>query len=148
MMFVPLGMYLPDLAKSETREMFIVRKPGSKAYGSYGLIEMYCKDPKCDCRRVMFNILSKEMGYKDVAIINFGWESKEFYKKRFRFCNEKDIEEMKGPCLNITSPRSEEAYELLHYVKSFVLKDENYVDRIKRHYKMFKEKIKAEKLQE
>lgn len=141
MFYVPFALHFPDIAWEETRDLFIVKQPGSKVYGGYGLIELYCKDPKCDCRRVMFDVISEE-GHRSVAIINFGWESKAFYRKWYSLKNEKDIEEMKGPSLNPASARSMEAQELLRYVKEYVLTDANYVDRLKRHYKMFKDKVK------
>ena len=141
MYFVPLVNYFPETAMRETREMTIQRKPGSNVYGSYGLVETYCNDPKCDCRRVMFYVLSERTGNKEVAIINFGWESKAFYMKWYGLDHENDIEEIRGPCLSTTSPKSKEAYEILQFVKEYVLSDKSYVDRLKRHYIMFKKKV-------
>jgi len=46
-----------------------------------------------------------------------------------------------GPCLNIGSPRSELAGPILDLASSVLLKDEAYVERIKRHYQLFRAKI-------
>jgi uncharacterized protein YecA (UPF0149 family) len=45
--------------------------------------------------------------------------------------------------LNDSSPQSELAPLLLREV-TFVLQDKNYVDRLKRHYHMFKEAVNSE----
>lgn len=146
--FVPFYKYFPDVAKRETREL-IVNSKSSTLSGGYGLLECYCKDPECDCRRVMFNIIS-EREKKVVAVVNFGWENENFYekwlggKKWFGDKVETIIEEMKGPSLNSASRQSEYAPELLHFIRTIILKDSSYVDRLKRHYKMFKEKMREE----
>jgi len=49
----------------------------------------------------------------------------------------KAVKEMTGLGLNSASPQSKHAPGALKLVK-FILEDENYVERIKRHYKMFK----------
>jgi hypothetical protein len=145
MQFVPFHEYFPDIAEKETRELVVNSQSGTLS-GGYGLLEMYCKDPECDCRRVMFNIIS-ERERKFVAIINFGWESIKFYEE---WLGEKDdiiLKEIKGPSLNSASRQSQYAAELLQLVQDVVLKDKSYVDRLKRHYKIFKDKMKEEKQQ-
>jgi len=52
------------------------------------------------------------------------------------------IEMLKGPALNPTSVQAEIAPAVLEKVET-VLEDEEYVERIKRHYEMFKESIAA-----
>ena len=143
MFFVPFHEYFPDVSKGETRELYIKKQPGTKLLGGYGLLEMYCKDPDCDCRRVILNVVS-EKELNTVAYINFGWESMAFYRKWYGKDDVETIEELKGPSLNALSPQSKYAPELLQFIKEFVLKDKNYVNRLKRHYKMFKEKMRVE----
>jgi len=141
MYFVPFHEYFPNVAERETREIYVKSLFGTLSCG-YGLLEMYCNDPKCDCRRVMLNIVS-EREKKFVAMVNFGWESEKFYEKWFGEKDDSIIKEIKGPCLNRTSPQSQYAPELLQLVKIIVLNDKSYVDRLKRHYKMFKEEMKG-----
>lgn len=107
------------------------------------MLELYCKNPECDCRRVIFHVIS-EREEKIVAVISFGWESEEFYKKWIEIDDESMIKELKGPTLNSASRQSEYAPELLELVRTVILTDINYVDRLKGHYKMFKEKIREE----
>lgn len=132
--------YFPDIAQRETRVICVNKQSGALS-GSYGLLEMYCTDPDCDCRRVMFSVISERE--KDVeAVINFGWESKEFYEKWLREKDESIIKELKGPNLNSLSHQSKYAPELLKLVSTVALCDKGYIDRLKRHYKMFKEKMR------
>ena len=113
--------------------------------GGYGLVEMYCEDPKCDCRRVMFSVVS-EREHSNVAVINFGWENEKFYEEWLGSKDKIMINELKGPSLNSASRQSKYAPELLKVVCDVVLKDKYYIERIKRHYKIFKEKLREDNL--
>ncbi len=53
------------------------------------------------------------------------------------------IREMQGPILNLASPQSEHAEALLKLAQKMLLADPVYVDRIKRHYALFRSKIRA-----
>ncbi|CAM4410601.1 SEC-C domain-containing protein [Paenibacillus alkaliterrae] len=108
--------------------------------GNYVLMEYYCKTPDCDCRRVMLHIFSEQIG-QVVAVVNYGWENRKFYEKRLGDKDEVWINELKGPSLNTGSFQSPYANELLTIIRDSTLKDKNYVDRLKRHYVMFKQKI-------
>jgi hypothetical protein len=78
-----------------------------------------------------------------VAVIAYGWEDRDFYVKWFGEDNPTIIDELKGPTLNKGSPQSELAPALLEHVKT-VLADEEYVERIQRHYRLFKDSITAD----
>jgi len=143
----------PEVAKEETRQIRILNEQGEVPQGRYLLIELFCTDPGCDCRRVFFNVKHVESDGL-VAVIAYGWEDKEYYREWFgqdvpgmADVLEEDmpgmIDELKGPALNTASPQSEFAPALLNRVES-VLEDEEYVERIKRHYRMFKDSISEE----
>ena len=51
MPFVPFHEAFPDLAKRETRTFTILEARELPA-ANYALVEMYCDEPGCDCRRV------------------------------------------------------------------------------------------------
>jgi hypothetical protein len=107
----------------------------------YGFLEHYCNDKGCDCRRVMFNVVSRNT-MKTVAVIAYGWESKAFYTKWNYSHNDPEIiAQMQDPILNPGSPQSELAPALLEKVRDALLKDPAYMARIKKHYRMFKEKV-------
>ena len=45
---------------------------------AYGMLEMYCNEPGCDCRRVFFMVVAKR--YREpLAYVAYGWESRKFY---------------------------------------------------------------------
>ena len=51
--FLPFHEIEPELAERETRTVTLIRGQGDLPEGAYALIESYCPDPTCDCRRVM-----------------------------------------------------------------------------------------------
>jgi len=144
----------PEVAKEETRQINVVNQGGKLPKGRYLLIELFCTDPECDCRRVFFNVKHVESDQL-VAVIAYGWEDDQYYHEWFGMGTpEMDMSEvitpemnmpemieiLKGPALNPTSPQTEVAPAVLEEVET-VLEDEEYVERIMRHYEMFKESI-------
>jgi len=102
----------------------------------YGFMEFYCNDPSCDCRRVQLVVFAPEVSSDFLATISYGWESLGFYKKCFRFISEED-----SPCEPTLEPFGEQSQYsgiLLDCFKRFLLSDEAYVERLKRHYRLFK----------
>src|SRR5260221_4114297 len=47
----------------------------------YGLLEYYCDEPVCDCRRVLLDVISFDHADRGLASIPFGWESLAFYRE-------------------------------------------------------------------
>jgi hypothetical protein len=105
----------------------------------FGLIETYCSDLHCDCRRVLFTVLSRKRE-EMVAVIAYGWENRDYYVRWFGYDEPSIIRELKGPALNTASRQSELAPALVEAVREIVA-DPAYVERLKRHYRMFKESV-------
>ena len=104
--------------------------------GEYFLLESYCNDKNCDCRKVMINIVSKDEVF---ATIGFGWEDLKFYEK---WIGDKKIAvEMKGPSLELGGMQSKYAIAFLNCLKESLLKDSGYINRLKKHYKLFKKRL-------
>ena len=141
MPYVPFHEKFPEIAATETRALIAINDPELPA-GNYGLVEAYCDEVGCDCRRVFFNVFSEERK-EIVAVIAYGWEKRKFYADWFGDNDPRIIAELQGPILNLASHQSELAPILLDKIK-YVLKDRNYVERIKRHYRMFKDLIEEE----
>ncbi len=135
MPYVPFYMEFPELAKKETRAMILFDDPIIPD-GKYYLIESYCDEPGCDCRRVFLNVLSDTD--EPLAVIAYGWENKKFYSKWLGGNDPEAIKDLKGPSLNLCSPQSKYAPTLLEKVE-FVLQDKQYLNRLKRHYKLFRD---------
>jgi hypothetical protein len=143
MPFSYFGGKFPDIAVSEMRTV-TVPDNGFVPRGEYGLVESYCDEVDCDCRRVFLNVCSKEQD-KFVAVVAYGWESEKFYAKWMKGNDPEIIKELKGPILNWGSPQSEFSADWLKFIAKVILKDKQYVERLKRHYLMFKQKIGEEK---
>lgn len=124
-----------DVAARETRHATVVEDRYDLPAGTYGFLESYCDEPGCDCRRVVIQVVALETGPKVWATINFGWESEEFYEKWVldaelaRFCA--------GAWLDPLNKQTRYAPALLELFR-FVAADPAYVERLKRHYEMFK----------
>jgi len=61
MAFAPFHEYSPEIAARETRSITV--PPGSPfglPAGEYGFLEMYCNEPGCDCRRVLFYVIARD----------------------------------------------------------------------------------------
>ncbi len=134
----------PAIAEKETRSVTVLNNPGLPS-DSYGLLESYCNEVDCDCRRVFLSVISEKQE-RILAVIAFGWENKKFYAKWFGDNDPQTIKELQGPVLNLASLQSKFAPKLLELVSSVVLQDKKYIERLKRHYTMFREDI--EKKQE
>jgi len=141
MTYSPFYNRFPEIAKRETRAVTVI---GSSSWNlppaSYSFHEMFCDEPGCDCRRVFFCVVSSLR--QDIqAVIAWGWEDITFYAK---WMGEKDpciINDLKGPALNLASPQSDLAPELLNLLRKVLLPDTSYVERVKRHYAMFRETV-------
>ncbi|MCP4609743.1 MAG: hypothetical protein GY845_13630 [Planctomycetes bacterium] len=108
--------------------------------GEYAFLEMFCDEPDCDCRRVFFSVIAyREDDVK--AVISWGWEDQAFYTKWMKGNHPDLIKEMMGPALNTMSPQSDLAPALLRVFKELLLPDTAYIERVKRHYAMFRETV-------
>ncbi len=141
MIYEAFKSYFPELGEKETR-FFTVTNDSNIGIpsDSYALVELYCNTPGCDCRRVMFNVYSFKLG-KIVAVINYGWESESFYIKWYGENDREIIQDLKGPSLNKLSWQSKYASEILKIVSETILNDKAYIERLKNHYRLFKNKI-------
>lgn len=133
----------PELALRETRTLIAINDPQLPP-GNYALIEQYCDEPGCDCRRVFLNVF-REQTRTFEAVIAYGWESREFYVKWMGDDDPRVLDSLQGPALNLASQTTPLSDVLLERVKT-VLNDRLYVERLKRHYRLFREEIKREAL--
>jgi len=132
MMMSPFHSKFPKVAEEETR-CAIILSGHDLPEGKYFFFESYCNDNKCDCRRVFLNV-----GYNEeiVATIGYGWESLEFYKK---WSGDGVIaKEMKGPILEFGGVHTKYSEMILELFKEIMMNDSVFIERLKRHYEMFK----------
>lgn len=138
MPYAPFYELFPEIAAKETRTLTVFDLPGLPP-GEYGFLEAYCNEIGCDCRRVFFNVVEAQTGELK-AVIAYGWESKEFYIRWLGYNDPAVIRELQGPALNAASHQSRLAPALLKQMKC-ILADDHYVERLKRHYTMYKAAI-------
>lgn len=128
----------PAVAAEETRVMHVYEGASVPLPpDEYGMVESYCATPGCDCRRVFLNVISKQTG-ETQAVISYGWESRGFYVKWFGSDDPEIIANLKGPTLASGQSQSSLAPQLLEMVTQIVLTDPAYIERLQRHYQMFK----------
>ncbi len=141
MPYTPFHDYFPDIAEEETRTITVLENsPWNLPPAHYSLLEMYCDEPDCDCRRVFFYVVSS-LTKESVAVISYGWESLEFYAEWMKDDDPEIINELKGSVLNLASPQSNIAPILLDMIQKIVLEDQIYIQRIKTHYRIFRHHI-------
>jgi len=141
MPFVLFHDHFPEIAEAETRTL-IVTEDSSVGLppAHYSLLEMFCDESGCDCRRVfLFVVSSRKKGVE--AVIAYGWESPKYYARWMRRDDPETIKQLQGPVLNLGSPQSDLAPAILKIVREVVLADPAYVERLKRHYRIFRGKI-------
>lgn len=117
---VPFHKYFPDIAKAECRAATVFNR-SDLPDDEYGLLESYCDDPSCDCRRVMLNVTSRKQN-DILATISFGFDPSD---------------PMCGPFLDPLNRQSKHAPALLKLVET-MLQDRQYVVRLERHYRLVK----------
>jgi hypothetical protein len=132
--FLPFYSRYKNTAAKETRTIKITTSDLGVPRGEYMLLENYCSDPRCDCRKVMINVVTTPPS-RILATIGYGWESLEFYTKWMH--GDKEIAKIiTGAYLEPGGIQTKYAQNFLEVFKA-ILSDE-YVARLKKHYRMFK----------
>jgi hypothetical protein len=139
MRYAAFQTYFPEQAEKETRFFQILNDPELPP-DTYYLEEMYCEDPDCDCRRVLFFVFS-ESEAKMLAAVSYGWENAQYYADLSGRAALTESNKAKGPFLDSSFPQSEYAPIILDIVESNVLKDKKYVKRLERHYGMLRRAV-------
>jgi len=138
---VPFIELFPEIGQAETRCAMKFRDDGGLPAGKYCFVESYCGAADCDCRRVFLNV---ESDGKWLATIGFGWEGKDYYRKWFGGKDADGIAaQMAGAALELSGHHSQYDRALLALFKDSLMNDRVYVERLKRHYAMFKAALKA-----
>jgi hypothetical protein len=123
---IPFVELFPEKAMAETRTI-TTRGHAVLPDEEYALVESYCPDPTCDCRRVMLNVLARHHTTRHfLASISFGFDRDG---------------EMAGPFLDPLNPQSRYAEALLKIVQRMLETDAAYVARLESHYRQVKQAV-------
>ena len=112
----------PETGKKECRIAGTVDHP-KLGTNSYFLEEVYCVAPRCDCRRVIINLV-RTSDHEHLATVNWGFD---------------EDDEDRGPFLDVLNEQSDLCDALLDLVKGVLGHDRKFVERLERHYRMVKE---------
>ncbi len=139
MIFKRFLEFFPEIAEQETRRITLLNNPEIPD-GQYAFVDSYCADKDCDCRYAYFGVFQIDPGYASIyaATISYGWENLDFYLSWSQYLPSGMAAEMKGARLERSQPQSRYAERFLEFFESKFLVDPAYVDRIKRHYALFK----------
>ena len=139
MIFKRFVEFFPEIAEKETRRITLRNDPQIPD-GEYAFVESFCEDKDCDCRRVYFDVLQIDPDYEPTygATISYGWEDLDYYLSWSPYIPSNMATEMKGPILQPSQKQSRYAERFLELFESKLLIDPAYIDRLKRHYALFK----------
>lgn len=127
-----------DQEALETR-VFVI-PPGSDTgipEGEYGLLEMFCDNPDCNCRHVLIAVQSRR-DKRAQAVVSWEWGNVGFHREWMGDGARELAEQVKGPVLDTGSYAAPFAPAILNIVCEILARDTEYVRRIKRHYLEFK----------
>ena len=130
-----------EVAARETRVVRLPQPDAGLPAGGYAFAELYCTDPDCDCRRVLIQVWPEKPPGDILATINYGWESVEFYTRWLRG-DEESGREIVAAELDPLNAQSRLSQGLLLLFRHVVANDPAYVQRLARHYDMFKAAIR------
>lgn len=138
MPFVGLQEYVPNLVPAEIRSVHLVE--AGAITKSYTFMELFCDEKACDCRRVFIQVASDDASVRQPrATLSWGWEPDAFYRTWASFpLDAEDLEELRGPALVRLAPQSEESEAILAHFRT-LLTDDAYVQRLIRHYRLFRQ---------
>jgi len=135
--FVPFYTYFPEIADKETRVVQILRSGvDTPPIGAYAIVESFCDDKKCDCRKVVFNVIAIDRPGEILATIGFGWESIIFYTT-WAGGDRELAKQMVGTYLEPLCIQSKHSEYFLGLIADLV-KGETFRSRILRHYHLFR----------
>ena len=126
---MPFHELFPEIGLSETRSARVLQNDEKLPADSYGFVELLCVDPKCDCRRVMINVLSEDSP-AHLATINHAFEPPG-----------PDAPVPEQTFLDPLNRQSRHSQALMDLFKKLLSLDAAYGQRIERHYRMVKDAL-------
>jgi hypothetical protein len=124
-----------ETAQRETRGVTLAPNPDLPE-GQFIFTELYCDDPECECRRVIFLVQPRGDLSTVLATLNFGWESAAFYAAWSH--DEEMAAEMAGLTVEPFGRQTEYANAFFDLAEEILIGDAAYVERLKRHYAEFR----------
>jgi len=137
MEFIPFFQRQSATAGRETRSVTLFENNELNIHpGTYALVESFCIDDTCDCRKTMIAFVDIASN-RVAATIGYGWESAAFYTKWLHGDSEMGAE-MAGSYVESGATQSVYSTQWLAWWKDMIVSDEKYRERIRRHHRLFK----------
>ncbi len=123
---MPFDLLFLSVAEEETRSIRVPDESGAKVpAGHYLFRELYCTEPRCDCRRVLLQIMDVDRR-RAAATINYAFEPCSDYPQI---------------TLDPLNPQSEASAGLLKLFEQMIAVDAVYRARLIKHYAMWKDVV-------
>jgi hypothetical protein len=120
----PFDRYFPAIAEKETRCIWALgRQPPEQPFM---LREYFCDDVSCHCNRVMLLVIDLAAAAECAVSVSYAFDR-----------SDPDP----GPYIDPTNPCSIDGRQLFPIIKQLLDSDTDYVERLKRHYRMVKQKV-------
>lgn len=133
--FLPAGELIGEAHQIRT---VTLADSGELPGGDYSLLDLYCTDPKCDCRKTIIQIIHNG---RHVSTVDYGWEDPRYYAKWARL-DDAMIREMSGLSLDFMSPNLIDPDATLSLMNHLL--DDQWINRIKATYKAVRATLKKE----
>lgn len=105
--------------------------------GAYAMVETYCTDLGCDCRKT---IILVHWEHRHVSTIHFGWESPEFYARWYGApLDDRTLAEMQGPGIDLSSPDLVPPGAMLAFFSTLL--DARYREHLRSQYRRFRDAL-------
>lgn len=131
MSFVAAGEVLGASARVRT---LTLARHDALPDGSYALVETFCTDPGCDCRKTMILV---HLDRRHVSTIHFGWESPAFYARWYGApLDDRTLAEIKGPSIDLNSPDLVPPDAMLALFSALL--DARYLEHLRTQYTRFR----------
>ena len=134
MPMIPFAERFPGIAENEMLTLPVEGR-ADLPDGEYCFEELYCNEKNCDCRRVIIDVESFDLDEGVLATISYGWESLGYYTRWTR--GPKPDSDIQGPSLDPLNRQTSHSEPLLALFRE-AIRDPAYVERLKRHYRLFK----------
>jgi len=136
MFLTNFGLKYPKLAEKETRVVTILSDKEKIDKWEYVIQELYCTNKTCDCRKVSFNVIWPK---EEIYYFDYWFEEPNYYMDWWIW----DLDwakEMSWLSVNEMAWNYIKSELFLNTIK-WVLNDEKYIDRLKKHYFLMKEDV-------
>jgi hypothetical protein len=125
----------PDLAGQDPCQMALM-DVNPEVDGFYNLVDFYCLDPDCDCRKVFVFVMNSRQ--KQMATITYGWEDAKFYRA---LGTDREVAQALSS-RGFLPPMAPQSKYAQHFFIGFswMVTDQDFIVRFKDRYRLFKSK--------